>query len=45
MEDSDNPKGNRPGIFTGRTDAESPIIWPPDAECQLMGKDLDAGKD
>ena len=27
-----NPKGNQPGIFTGRTDveAEVPIFWPPD---------------
>ena len=29
-----NPKGNQPGIFTGRTDAkaEVPILWPPDAK-------------
>ena len=27
-----NPKGNQPGIFTGRTDAEAPIVWPPDAK-------------
>ena len=25
-----NPKGNQPWIFTGRTDAEAPILWPPD---------------
>ena len=27
-----NPKGNQPGIFVGRTDAEAeaPIFWPPD---------------
>ena len=29
-----NPKGNQPSIFTGRTDAEAetPILWPFDAE-------------
>ena len=34
-------------IFTGRTDveAEAPILWPPDAESQFIGKDHDAGKD
>ena len=34
-------------IFTGRTDAESktPILWPPDANNWLTGKDLDAWKD
>ena len=31
----------------GRTDveAETPIIWPPNARSQLIGKDPDAGKD
>ena len=42
-----NPKGNQPWIFTGKTDAEAevPILWPPDAKSQLIGKDPDAGKD
>ena len=40
-----NPKGNQPWIFIGRTDAEAPILWPPDAKRQLTGKDPDAGKD
>ena len=40
-----NPKGNQPWIFIGRIDAETPIFWPPDAKSQLIGKDLDAGKD
>ena len=33
--------------FIGRTDAdvEAPILWPPDAKNQLVGKDPDAGKD
>ena len=29
------PKGNQPWIFTGRTDAEAPILWPPEAKSQL----------
>ena len=29
----------------GRTEAEAPMLWPPDAKSQLMGKDPDAGKD
>ena len=40
-----NPKGNQSWIFTGRTDAEAPILWPPDTKSQLIGKDPDAGKD
>ena len=40
-----NPKGNQPGIFTGKSDAEVPILWPPDVKSQLNGKDPDAGKD
>ena len=42
-----NPKGNQPGIFIGRTDAEAetPILWPPDAKSLLIRKDPDAGKD
>ena len=40
-----SPKGNQPWIFIGRTDAETLILWPPDAESQHKGKDPDAGKD
>ena len=42
-----NSKGNQCWIFTGRTDAkaEALILWPPDAKCQLIRKDPDAGKD
>ena len=40
-----NPKGNQFWIFVGRTDAEAPILWPPDAKRWLSGKDPDAGKD
>ena len=40
-----NPKRNQPWIFTGMTDAEAPIFWTPDAQSQLIRKDLDAEKD
>ena len=42
-----HPKGNQSRILIGRTDAEaeSPILWPPDAKNRLTGKDPDAGQD
>ena len=42
-----NPKGNQSWLFIGRTDAEAetPILWPPDAKSWLIGNDPDAGKD
>ena len=40
-----NPKRNQSWIFIGRTDAETAILWPPDAKNWLIGKDPDAGKD
>ena len=41
------PKGNQSWIFIGRADAEAeaPILWPPDVNNWLTGKDPDAGKD
>ena len=39
------PKRNQPWIFIWSTDAEAPVIWPPDVKSQLIGKDPDAGKD
>ena len=41
-----NPKGNQSWIFIGRTDAEAetPMLWPPDAKNWLIGKDLKMGK-
>ena len=41
-----NPKGSQPGIFIGRTDteAEAPVLWPPDVESRLIRKDLYVGK-
>ena len=40
-----DPKGNQLWIFIGRTDAEAPMLWPPDAKSRLIGKDPDTGKD
>ena len=42
-----HPKGNQSWVFIGRTDveAETPILWPPDAKSWLIWKDPDAGKD
>ena len=40
-----NPKGNQSWIFIRRTNAETPIFWPPDMKSQLIGKDPVAGKD
>ena len=42
-----HPKGNQSWIFFGRTvvEAETPILWPPDAKNRVIGKDHDAGKD
>ena len=40
-----SPEYNFTWTFIGRTEAESPILWPPDAKSLLIGKDPDAGKD
>ena len=42
-----HPKGNQSWVFLGRTDveAETPILWPPDAKSWLIGKNSNAGKD
>ena len=42
-----NLKGNKPWILIGRTDteAETPILWPPNANSWLIGNNLGAGKD
>ena len=41
-----HPKGNQSWIFIGRTDAEAetPILWPPDAKNWFIWIDPDAGK-
>ena len=40
-------KGDQPWVFFGRNDAkaEAPILWPPDVNSWLIGKDSDAGRD
>ena len=42
-----HPKSDQSWVFIGKTDveAETPILWPPDAKSWLIGKDPDAGKD
>ena len=42
-----SPKGNQSWIFIGKTDteAEAPMLWPPNVKSWLIGKDPDAGKD
>ena len=42
-----NPKGNQSWIFIKRTDAEAetPILWPPDAKSQFIGRNPDTEKD
>ena len=42
-----HPKGNQSWIFIGRTDAEAetPILWPPDAKSWLIWKYPNDGKD
>ena len=41
-----HPKGDQSWIFIGKTDAEAetPILWPPDAKNWLIGKDQMLGK-
>ena len=40
------PKGDESWVLIGKTDAkgETPILWPPDANSWLIGKDPDAGE-
>ena len=42
-----HPIGDQSWVFIGRTDveAETAILWPPDAKSWLIWKDPDAGKD
>ena len=42
-----HPKRDQSWVFFGRTDveAETPILWPPDAKSWLIGKDPDARRD
>ena len=38
--------GDQSWVFIGRTDAEAeiPVLWPPDAKNQIIGKDPNVGK-
>ena len=40
-------KGDQSWVFIGKADAEAEtsVLWPPDAKGQLIGKDPDARKD
>ena len=42
-----HPKGDQSWVFIGGTDveAETPVLWPPDAKSWLIWKDPDAGRD
>ena len=42
-----HPKGDQSLVLIGRTDveAETPILWPPDAKSWLIWREPDAGKD
>ena len=42
-----NLKGNQPWMFieNTETEAEAPVVWPPDVNSRLIGKDPDARKD
>ena len=42
-----HPKADQSWVFIGRTDveAETPILWPPDAKSWLIWKGPDAGED
>ena len=42
-----HPKGDQSWVFIGRTDAEAetPVLWPPDAESWPIWKAPDVGKD
>ena len=39
-----HPKGNQSWIFIGRTDAEAPILWPPDRRTDSLEETLMLGK-
>ena len=42
-----HPRGDQSWVFIGGTDveAQTPILWPPDAKSWLIWKDPDSGKD
>ena len=42
-----HPKGDQSWVLIGKTDAEAEtsMLWPPDAKSWLIGKDPNAGRD
>ena len=42
-----HPKGDQSWMFIGKTDAEAetPVLWPPDAKSRLIRKDSDTRRD
>ena len=40
-----HPKGDQSWVSWTDVEAETPILWPPDAKSRLVRKDPDAGKD
>ena len=42
-----HPEGDKSSVFIERIDAEAetPVLWAPDAKSWLIGKDPDAGRD
>ena len=40
-----HPKGDQSWTFIRRTDAEAPILWPPDVKSWFIRQNPDAGKD
>ena len=39
-----NPKWDQPSIFIGRTDAEAPVFWAPDAKSMTYSMDMSLSK-
>ena len=37
-------KGNQSWVFIGKTDAETPILWPPDMKSRFIGQDPEGKK-
>ena len=40
-----HPKGDQSWVFTGKTNAEAPVLWPPDVNNWFIWKDPDSGTD
>ena len=40
-----HPKGDQSCVFIGRTDDETPVLWPPHVKIWSIGKDPEAERD